>query len=302
MKIIDQTPFYNHETGAITTVDRLKALLKFGPTWTREIEAQAQVIPIITKLLDRSFTLLRNVTPPGLDASFPFILVGPAGVFVMYVTPLTGMFRARGNQWGTISGSTFKDEKPNLLTRTERMARAIQVYLQRNGYQELTSVDGILLCSDPSVHVDSLRPIIRIVMRDALERFAISISQSRVVLNPEAVQNVIEMIINPPIPAPSPAEEAPGENVATPLTIALQPAAAPTGSTPDPAAPPWTNEVAKPPFTGAQPQGKGPVPKALNSKQITILIGIFVIWCLLMAVFLGLVLKDQLSTILSLLP
>ena len=68
MKIIDQTPFYNHDTGAITTLDRLKALLKFGPTWTREIEAQAQVIPIITKLLDRSFTLLRNVTPPGLDA------------------------------------------------------------------------------------------------------------------------------------------------------------------------------------------------------------------------------------------
>ncbi len=139
MKIIDQTPFYNNETGEISFLDRGKAIMKFGTGWIKEVEAQKEVIAVLGKVLDKNYTLLRNVTPPGLEASFPFILVGPTGVFVMYVTPLTGMFRAKGDQWGTISGNTFKNEKPNLLTRTERMARAIQVFLQRQGYSEITS-------------------------------------------------------------------------------------------------------------------------------------------------------------------
>lgn len=126
MKIIDQTPFYNNETGEISFLDRGKAMMKFGANWIKEVEAQKEVMSVLEKVLDRSYTLLRNVTPPGLEATFPLILVGPAGIFVMYVTPQTGIFRAKGDQWGTISGNTFKNEKPNLLTRTETMARAIQ--------------------------------------------------------------------------------------------------------------------------------------------------------------------------------
>src|SRR5450759_4626018 len=140
MKIIDQTPFFNNETGEISFLDRGKAMLKYGASWFKEVEAQKQVLTVLDNVLDRNYTLLRNVSPPGLETSFHFILVGPAGVFVMYVTPLTGIFRAKGDQWGTISGNAFKNEKPNLMTRTERMARAVQVFLRRQGYAEITSV------------------------------------------------------------------------------------------------------------------------------------------------------------------
>jgi hypothetical protein len=209
MKITDQTPYFNPETGEISFTDRIRAMMKYGSTWIAEIQAQKSVMTVLDKVLDKNFTVLRNATLADLDASIPLILIGPPGVYVIYVTPIQGTYRAKGDQWGTISGSSFKDEKPNLLTRTERMARAVQIYLQRQGYMTLTGVEAVLLCSDPGVHVDSLRPIVRVVMRDALERFAASLTQARLVLSPEAVHDISNRILNPPKPAaPKPLAEA----------------------------------------------------------------------------------------------
>jgi hypothetical protein len=302
MKIIDQTPFFNPETGEIGFLDRGKATLKYGTSWLKEIDAQTKVMAVMSKLLDRNFTLLRNITPPGLEATFPFILIGPTGVFVMYVTPLTGTFRAKGDQWGTISGNTFRDEKPNLLTRTERMARAIQIFLQRQGYMELTNIEAILLFSDPSVNVDSLRPIIRVVMRDALERFLISITQSRVVLTPDGVQKLVERILNPPKPTSPQSETTAQEEGITAKPIQTDVFTPPILPKTESKVPIFNNEPTFIPIVESQTISKVPLWKGLNKKHWVFLISVFVIWCLLVSAFLILVVKDQVSSILSLLP
>jgi hypothetical protein len=311
MKVIDQTPFFD-EKGEISFMDRAKATMKYGGRWITEIKAQKSVIAVLEKTLDKGFTLLVNVTPPGLDASIPLILVGPPGVFVMYVTNLTGMFRAKGDQWGTIIGSTFRPEKPNLLTRTERMARAVQVYLQRQGYSDLNGVEAILLCSDPSVHVDSLRPIIRVVMRDALERLAVSMNQARVVLSPEAIHDVVNRLQHTPAPQPaaapaSPAEAARsdtyvpafGESPATEaggdarevfvddsVLAALEPGAAQPG----PFAPTVPTGSAQ---ARAQAKPRARRRAGLSRKQLLLLAAGFIVWCLIMAVFVYLVVQDM---------
>jgi len=303
MKIIDQTPFFNNETGAISVLDRGKAMMKYGAGWIKEVEGQKQVITVLGKVLDRSYTLLHNVTPPGLEARFPFILVGPAGVFVMNVTPLNGILRAKGDQWGTITGNTFKNLKPNLLTRTERMARAVQIFLQRQGYPALTTVDAILLCSDPSVHVDSIRPIVRVVMRDALERFAISIMQAPVVFRHESVQDILERILNSPKPvSPQPAETL---SAAGPETLASAPAEdpyIPEFALPGPQTPVRNNDLVSLPISETQTGFQIPRRKGLNKKQWGFLIALFFFWCLLVTSFLFLAIKDQGSFLLSLLP
>jgi len=332
MKIIDHTPYFNPDTGKISFLDRVRAIMKFGTPWVKEAEAQNEVIPVLGKVLDRNYTLLRNVAPPGLEANFPCILVGPTGVFVMYVSPITGMFRAKGDQWGTISGNAFKNEKPNLMTRTEHMARAIQIFLQRQGYL-LTSVEAILLCSDLSVHVDSIRPIIRVVMRDALERFAISITQARSVLSPEAVQDIINRILNPPIPTPpelikepapvvpepapshqpeaqsAPAFVFPETPAPAPETIPdfvpsteNKPEIIPPQETPDLSqAPIWSADFSSHPGDNSQElslASKGP---RLNRSQWAVLLAMFLIWFILVGVFLFVVVRDQWSYIQSML-
>ncbi len=326
MKIIDQTPFINHETGEISMLDRGRAIMKYGNIWLKEIAAQAEIIPVMSKVLDRNYTLLRNVLLPDLGTTLPFILVGPAGVFVMYVTPLTGTYRAKGDQWGTISGSSFRDEKPNLMTRTERMARALQVYLQHQGNMDLITVEPVLLCSDPSVHIDSLRPIIRVVMRDALERLLISISQSRVSLSPENVLKVVDRIVNPPQPVQVQPEVAAPEPDEPPFAIPEEDLIARAAPAAEPVPPLWTDVQASP-FV-AEPQDTSQVaqqvtpevtsevppelvpeipPKAtrgkgLNRKQVVFLVVVFAIWLLLVAIFVFFVVRDQFSTLTSLLP
>ena len=255
MKIVDQTPFFNNETGEISLVDRGKAVMKFGLNWVADTQAQRSIMPVLENVLDKNFTLLRNVTLPGLDTSIPFILIGPPGVYLLYVTNLNGMLRAKGDQWGTISGNAFKPEKPNLLMRTERMARAIQVFLQRQKFGDLLTVEAVLLCANPGIHVDSLRPIVRVVMRDALERFATSVTQARVLLTPEAVHDIVNRLLAPPKPAaPAAPKPASAEMSATEAAAALN-AAGISPSQPKPAAPAENAYTAAFTDPGAQPAG-----------------------------------------------
>jgi hypothetical protein len=319
MKIIDQTPYF--KDGEIGLLDRGRAMLKFGSLWLEEAEAQKSVMNILGKVLDKNYTLLRNVTPPGLGTTLPLILVGPPGVFVMYAASMTGTYSAKGDQWGTGSGDTFKPEKLNLLTRTDRMARAVQAYLQRQGYTSLPSIEAILLCADPGLYVDSVRPIIRVVMRDALERFAMSITQARVLLSPEMVYEVVNRILNPPKASASEPGEAALTEPGMLSTAAAQdeepyvPAFAlpeenlretagsgPAGSDFGEKNAPAESEEAAPALFGLPPQEAAaptsptrprlPRRGGMSRKQWTFLIGMFLIWCVIAAVFAYFVLQD----------
>ena len=313
MRIIDQTPFYK-ENGELSMLDRGKAVMQFGLDWLKEVEAQKSVLPVLDKVLDQNYTLLRNVTPPGLEARIPFILVGPTGIYVMYVTPLVGLFRAKGDQWGTISGNTFKPERPNLLIRTERMARAVQVFLRRQGFAEPSTVEAVLLCSDPSFNVDSLRPIIRVVMRDALEYFAASITQARRVLSPEAAHNIVDRIVNPSAPVPQAAAKTEAPPAAAPAPVAPPSAE----STVEPEKEPYVPAFALPGAEAVSPRDEMPVPESwfidsepesaseaesapptkkksrLTRRQWIFLIGLFVIWCFIATLLTLLIIQDLL--------
>ncbi|MDO9129397.1 MAG: hypothetical protein Q7U34_05980 [Anaerolineales bacterium] len=195
MRIIDKTP-YQSESGKINLLDQLKATLKYGADWLEEINAQKTVIAHLENALDNSYTLLRNVTLAGLGATIPLILVGPSGIYVMYTTALQGKYRAKGDAWGTLVGYKFKQASINLLIRTAQMGRAVQVYLERQGYISLTPIESVLLATKPGLHVDSIRPIVRVVLSDALERFAASITQAHVVFSAEAVHDILNRITN----------------------------------------------------------------------------------------------------------
>jgi len=212
MKVIDRTPYFSAD-GKINMIEQAKASMKLGASWVQETQVQPGVMAALERELDKKYTLLRNVTLAGLDISIPFILVGPTGIYALYVTALRGLYRAKGDLWGTLSGDKFNPAPVNLLTRTNRMARAVQVYLQRQGYESLSPVESAILCADPGMHVDSVRPIVRVVQSDALERFAASIAQTHAIYSPETVAEVVNRLLNPksdkkPEPAAAPVQEA----------------------------------------------------------------------------------------------
>ncbi|MCD6400721.1 MAG: hypothetical protein J7L73_02215, partial [Anaerolineales bacterium] len=196
MNIIDFSP-YKSEDGKISLSDRIKNSLKFGFSWYAEMKAQQLVVKRLAKVLDNKFTLIQNAILPDLDIPIPIILVGPPGVTVIYTNTIKGIYQAKGEVWSVLNSRShnFKPKKPNLLTRTKLMARAVSMYLTHLDFlKKQGQVDGVIIFSNPGADVDTLRPIIRIVLSDAIEYFASSLIQSPQKLSIEEIHKVVEYI------------------------------------------------------------------------------------------------------------
>lgn len=207
MKLIDQTPYVD-EKGNLSLVNRLLAMLKFGSAWEAEIKAQQVVVDILQRKLPKGYTLMRNITLPGTDITLPLLLVGPAGLTILLVSPLKGTFRANQEDWSEYSGKRLVPSKPNLLLLASKLARATQRYLDKQGLQ-VSSVEGMLLATDPGMHIESLRPVVRVVMRDAIELFFGGFEQSYSILSQAEIQKIVELLTEKPEIQPVPQPVAP---------------------------------------------------------------------------------------------
>ena len=181
MKVIDKTPLQD-EKGEISRFQRVRGTLEYGLGWYAEMEAQKAVMAQLDQILEKGFTLIRNITLGNSSITEPLVLVGPPGIYVLYVTPLAGFYEAKGDQWNVIkSGHSYPTSK-NLMSFVWRLSRALQVYLNRQGVNLPGPVEPVLVSTNPAMHVDSLRPMVRVVLSDAVRQFAASLLQARPVL------------------------------------------------------------------------------------------------------------------------
>jgi len=214
MKIADRTPFRT-EDGKIEIFGRIQGTLKYGLSWYARLQAQDVVIAVLDKTLDPNYVLLRNVTLPDTDIDLPLVLIGPPGVYLINVTHERGVYRAKDDEWGTIAGERFAPASINQIQRTVKLGRVLQIYLDRAGYKGTVIVDTILMAADPGMHIESVRPAVRIVMSDALERFAISMNQARPIFSVGKITELAQLIVKGPKKQPT---AAPGsDSSASPL-------------------------------------------------------------------------------------
>jgi hypothetical protein len=218
MKIVDKTP-YRSETGEISLIGRVQGMLKYGMSWPSRLKAQDVVIAIIEKQLDSNYALLRNITLPYTEINLPFVLIGPPGIYLINVTHERGVFIARDDKWGTMIGDRFVGARINQIGRTQAFGRVLQVYLDRQGFKGSVVVESILMAADPGMQIESTRPAVRVVMSDALERFAVSMNQARSVLNAPLANDLVRALLvgRPPKP-PEPAAPEPATDLATTST------------------------------------------------------------------------------------
>jgi hypothetical protein len=199
MKVIDKSTTGNARgrKGAASAGKAGQLLGRLGLVSDRQRERQSQdtVMAALSKALNNQYVLLREVTLEGLDIPIPLVLIGPPGVRVIYASAARGVFRARGEGWEKMrEGSrNYTIQRPNLVTRTVLMARAVLAYLNNQG-QSLPEVEPVLVFTQPGVHVESVRPVVRVVLMDALDRFITGFVQSRPILSPEQVQDVVKLL------------------------------------------------------------------------------------------------------------
>ncbi|MEW5940243.1 MAG: hypothetical protein AB1750_11310 [Chloroflexota bacterium] len=212
MKIIDKTPFQD-EKGQISFLNRIQGMLKYGLSWPANLEAQKKAMAVFNKTLEKGYTLVRNQRLGASEIIVPLVLIGPAGMYLIEVTPLKGFYRARGDEWGTISGESFQPAPINILKRTEQLGKVLQKYYDKQGVKLAAPIEAVLLAADPGMHIESVRPVARVVMSDAIERFAASLLAARPVYNSPTVNELVERLTEPRSAAKPEAEsEQPDKN------------------------------------------------------------------------------------------
>jgi hypothetical protein len=199
MKVLDYSPI-PFDGGKLSFQDRIKGTFQLGFTWISEMKSQEVLIAHLNRVLDKQFTLLRNVPLPDGGVTIPLILLGPHGVTVIYNSPLRGIYRAQGDSWEIMDNRmrNFKPTKPNLIRRTLLMAQAFENFLKKREYEFATN--GILVFTDPGIHVNTMRSEVRIILMDAIERFGTGFLQAEQVMtieNVRAIINTIETALQP---------------------------------------------------------------------------------------------------------
>jgi hypothetical protein len=196
MKIIDKTPLLN-EKGELGFMQRIQGMLQFGFGWPNELDAQKAIITFLDRQLEKGYTLIRNMTLGASGITVPLILLGPTGIYVIHVTYLRGRYEARGDTWNEASGNGYKPAPINLVQRTARMANAVRVFIERQGIKLPVTIEPVLIAGNPGLHIESVRPAIKVMMIDGIKSFASGLATGRPVLSLEAVHEFTERIVEP---------------------------------------------------------------------------------------------------------
>jgi hypothetical protein len=196
MKIIDKTPLVN-ENGELSVPQRVQGMLKFGFNWPTELQAQKAIVTFFDRQLEKGYTLIRNMPLGASGITVPLILLGPAGIYVIHVTYLRGRYEARGNAWNEESGNTFQPASTNLIQQTARMAAAVKAFIERQGVKLPLPIEPVLIAANPGLHVESVKPAVRVLMIDGIKSFVTGLSTAGRVLSAEAVHEFTERLINP---------------------------------------------------------------------------------------------------------
>jgi hypothetical protein len=193
MKIIDNAAISDKSRSG--KLDFMRDSLGLGRMWLQDFQAQELVISSLQKVLDNRYIVLRNVVLEGLDIPIPLVLVGPSGVRVLYISSVRGVYRVRGISWEILDErqQRFKNSLPNLVTRTQLLGRAVETFLA-NRDRPVPAIEATIVFTDPGVHVESVRPAVRVVLMDGLDRFVNALLQSRNVLSAEETQSVVDLL------------------------------------------------------------------------------------------------------------
>ncbi len=196
MKIIDKTVLQD-ANGSISLIARVQGTLKYGFSWYGELEAQKVVIAQLDRYLEKGFVLIRNLTLPNSEIVIPMILIGTGGIWIIYATPLTGSFEAKGDQWNILDNGKSQPAPINLLGRLAQLTKVLQKYVDFQKVNLTTPVEPVLILTNPESHVDSMRPVARIVMSDAIQQFAAQARQARPVWRVDFIHDLADRLIDP---------------------------------------------------------------------------------------------------------
>jgi hypothetical protein len=196
MKIIDKTPLLD-EKGELGFSQRIQGMFQFGFNWPNELQTQKAIITFFDRQLEKGYTLIRNMTLGQSGITVPMILLGPTGIHVIQIANIRGRYEVRGDTWNVAAGEKYEPAPVNLIQQTIHMANAVQAFIERQGVNLPASPEPVLIAGDPGLHIESVRPAIKVMMIDGIRSFVSGLAIGQAVLSPEQVFDFTERILNP---------------------------------------------------------------------------------------------------------
>lgn len=162
--------------------------------------AQDTLVRLFSSGLNNHYVLLRNLTlpdegPKSPGFQIPCVLVGPACLLVINPNDQRGFFRAREVDWLEMEKNTqdyrtaARNPIQETLEMTGRMNRAM-----RAGGLPYPEIQPVLFFSNAGMHVEIIRPAVRILKVDTTERFLNSLRRVDALLDARQVQALVDYL------------------------------------------------------------------------------------------------------------
>jgi hypothetical protein len=196
MKLIDYTKKHE-EPGLMNKVETaLEDLMTYGFSGNVDKKAQETVTQLFSRNLDSQYTLLRQIPLAPGKTPVPLILVGPSGVFVIHVSGVEGIFRAREESWLEMHRQTreYRPARRNYLTEALKLNEDVKDFMAQT-QPSLPDPSPLLIFGRPGVHIESNQPVVRILRVDAVDRFLSGLQQSQPILDAFEIRNLVEALV-----------------------------------------------------------------------------------------------------------
>jgi hypothetical protein len=195
MKILDCKPVPDKSGPLEDLSNRFDNILQEAPFIRKESKAEQILIAQMERALSDKYFMVKNASIEGLGGQGILILVGPPGIYLLNVSTQKGIYRAKDDVWSEMKerNRQFEPAQPNLIKETIHISSCLEDFLATH-LTRVPAIQPVLVLLNPGTHVDSIRPAVRIILMDGLERFLSRVSIETSQLSNEEVQEILALI------------------------------------------------------------------------------------------------------------
>ena len=199
MKVVELSPLHTNSNKDTKTnhdwLMHLRMILKYGWHWYQAYQAQDKMIRILKSVLDQRFVLIRGFKLEKGAMPFPPLLIGPPGIYLLYIWPKSGIYRIRENQWEIMHSNSrrYRPGKPNVIEEVLQMTEQVTAFVA-NVLGKPVTVTPLMVFPDTGADVASVRPAVRPLLLDGLKRYAAQLTRSETLLTPTDMVNFVEAV------------------------------------------------------------------------------------------------------------
>ncbi|MBI3361123.1 MAG: NERD domain-containing protein [Chloroflexi bacterium] len=157
-------------------------------------------------VLDNTYAAVRNVTLPNAETAIDMIVIGPPGIWAIYVETDSGQYKIEGNNFLAWDSAVrrYVALSPNPLEHLLYNEAQLRGWLNAAGLPP-NSAHSVILFTDNDARVDSSNDAVRLIGPNDISTYPMEIARQPAILDEAAIERAFAAISRgelPEMPAP----------------------------------------------------------------------------------------------------